>query len=108
MKIAGSENYSIISSTWCTNRSGIVLSFAIPIQVMSIDEIKEFGKQFIKAIEQSYEELLKEYFYAKTETPIISATHGGEIIMLWSFQGDDNKKTREQLKQYKIDQIKYN
>jgi hypothetical protein len=31
MKIAGSENYSVISSTWCTNRSGIVLSFAIPI-----------------------------------------------------------------------------
>lgn len=108
MKTAGNENYSIISSTWCVNRSGIILSFAIPIQVMSIDEIKEFGKQFIKAIEQPYKALLDEYFYAKTETPIISATNGGEIIMLWSFQGNDNKRTREQLKQYNIDYINYN
>lgn len=108
LKIAGETNYSIISSSWCFNRSGIALSFAISIDVMSVDEIKQFGKEFVRAVKQSYGSLIDEYFYAKTETPVIAATPQGEIIMLWSFQGEDNKQTKEKLKQSKIEEIKYN
>ena len=108
IKIAGQDNVSIISSSWCANRSGICLSFAISIQVMSIDEIQEFGKQFVKAVKQSYGNFIDEYFYAKTDSPIVSATPDGQIIMLWSFQGQDDKRTRQGLKEYKIEQIKYN
>jgi len=58
---------------------------------MSVDEIEIYGKEFMKAVNLSYKSMIQSYFYAKTETPIITATHQGEIIMMWSFQGDDNK-----------------
>jgi hypothetical protein len=50
---------------------------------------------------------LQTYFYAKTETPIITATHQGEIIMMWSFQGDNNKATRQILRDNDIKEITY-
>jgi hypothetical protein len=31
IKIASNDNVAIIDSSWCINRSGICLSFAIPI-----------------------------------------------------------------------------
>lgn len=108
VKVAGEENYAIINSSWCVNRAGITLSFAIPIQVMSVSEINDYGKEFVKAVNKSYQDLLKEYFYAKTETPIVTATPDGEIIMMWSFQGQDNKQTKSALKKLNIHEINYN
>lgn len=104
---AGQDNVSIISSSWCSNRSGICLSFAISIEVMSLDEIEQFGKQFVKAVNASYKDLLKNYFYAKTQTPVICSTDKGQIIMLWSFQGDDDKELKQLLKQNGIKEIQY-
>ena len=109
MKIkTASDNTAIIDSSWCFNRSGICLSFAISIQVMSIDEIKDFGKEFMKAVNAAHKNLLQHYFYAKTDTPIIAATPQGEIIMMWSFQGDDNKETKKELQNHNIKRIDYN
>lgn len=108
IKVAGEQNVAIISSSWCVNRSGICLSFAIPIEVLSITQIEQYGKEFMRAVNQSYQELLEEYFYEKTDSPIISATSGGQIIMMWSFQGDNNKNTKERLQSFNIKQIKYN
>lgn len=105
--ICASNNTAIIDSSWCVNRSGICLSFAIPVEVMSITEIEDFGKEFMKAVNLSYKSVLKTYFYAKTETPIITATHQGEMIMMWSFQGDNNKETRQVLSENNIKEIIY-
>lgn len=107
IKCASSENVAIIDSSWCINRAGVCLSFAIPIQVMSIDELKDYGKEFVKAINASHKDLITQYFYAKTDTPIVAATPQGEIIMMWSFQGDDNKETKQKLKEHNIKQINY-
>ena len=104
---AKEDNVAIIDSSWCVNRSGICLSFAIPIDVMSIDEIEMFGKEFMKAVDTSYKSMLQSYFYAKTDTPIITATHQGEIIMMWCFQGDNNKATKQILKDNNIKEIIY-
>lgn len=104
---ANNDNVSVIDSSWCLNRSGICLSFAISIDVMSIDEIDDFSKEFVKAINLSYKDMLNTYFYCKTETPIITATHQGEIIMMWSFQGDNNKETKKILKDNNIKEIIY-
>lgn len=104
---ASEDNVAIIDSSWCFNRSGICLSFAIPIQVMSVDEIEIYGKEFMKAVNLSYKSMIQSYFYAKTETPIITATHQGEIIMMWSFQGDDNKQTKKALADNDIKEIIY-
>ena len=106
-RYASEDNVSIIDSSWCFNRSGICLSFAIPIQVMSVDEIEIYGKEFMKAVNLSYKSMIQSYFYAKTETPIITATHQGEIIMMWCFQGDDNKETRNVLINNDIKEITY-
>lgn len=107
IKIASNDNVAIIDSSWCINRSGICLSFAIPIQVMSVDEIQDYGKEFMKAVNASHKNLIQHYFYAKTDTPIIAATSQGEIIMMWSFQGDNNKETKQELKNNNIKQINY-
>ena len=104
---ASEDNVAIIDSSWCFNRSGICLSFAIPIQVMSVDEIEIYGKEFMKAVNLSYKSIIQSYFYAKNETPIITATHQGEIIMMWSFQGDDNKQTKKALADNDIKEIIY-
>lgn len=100
------ENVALINSSWCINRSGICLSFAIPIDVLSINEITEYGKEFIRAVKESYNDLLKN-FLPKSDTPLITATPAGQIIMMWSFQGDETKELKNELKKYKIMQIKY-
>ena len=107
VKVAGEENYAIINSSWCVNRAGITLSFAISIQAMSVNDLNDYGKEFVKAVNKSYQDLLKEYFYAKTETPIVTATPDGEIIMMWSFQGQESDEIKNELKKYKIKQINY-
>ena len=101
------DNVDVIHSAWCHNRNGVCLSFAIPIQVMSVTEIKAFGDEFVRAVKESYNRLIKDYFYAKTDTPIISATDRGELIMMWSFQGDDDDSTIHALKDAGIKEVKY-
>lgn len=101
------ENISVISSAWCKNRSGVCLSFAINIDAMSITEIKEYGDEFIEAVKRSYKNILHDHFYAKTDTPVVSSTVKGEIIMMWSFQGDDDEGTISALKSAGIKEIKY-
>lgn len=100
------DNVNIISSAWCKNRSGVCLSFAITIDVMDIDEIDEFGKMFMDAVNESYGSLLETYFVAKSEKPLICATDDGELIMLWSFQADGDKAVIEELRGNKIKEIK--
>lgn len=101
------DNVDVISSSWCHNRSGVCLSFAIPTQVMSIEEIKVYGDEFVRAVKESYGRMIKDFFYAKTDTPIITATNSGELIMMWSFQGDDDDNTIHALKDAGIKEIKY-
>lgn len=101
------ENVSVISSAWCKNRSGICLSFAININAMSITEIKSYGDEFIAAVKRSYKHLINDHFYAKTDTPVVSCTVKGEIIMMWSFQGDNDDSTVNALKSARIKEIKY-
>lgn len=101
------DNVDVIHSAWCHNRSGVCLSFAIPIQVMNITEIKTFGDEFVRAVKESYKRLIKDHFYAKTETPIVSSTDRGELIMMWSFQGDDDDSTIHALKDAGIKEVKY-
>ena len=36
IRVATKEQTAVIDSSWCFNRSGICLSFAIPIEVMNI------------------------------------------------------------------------
>lgn len=108
IKIAESDdNVTLISSQWCYNRNGICLSFAVSIPVLTIDQINDLSKQFMKEIKKSYTNLLHDYFYAKMETPIITATDEGELIMMWSFQGDNDNKTKEAIKQFNIKEVQY-
>ena len=37
------DNVDVIHSAWCRNRSGVCLSFAIPVNVMSVTEINAYG-----------------------------------------------------------------
>ncbi len=101
------DNVDVISTAWCYNRSGVCLSFAIPVQVMSITDIQTYGNEFIRAVNASYRSLIRDYFYAKTETPVISSTDMGEMIMIWSFQGDDSDDTVRALKDAGIKEVKY-
>ena len=97
---------TFISSSWCINRSGICLSFAIPVQVLSINELTDYGREFVKVINSTYKSLLKN-FIAKSDTPLISATPSGEIIMIWSFQAEESNELKKELKEYKIPKIEY-
>lgn len=101
------DNVEIISSAWCQNRSGVCLSFAIRINVMSMTEIKAFGDEFIRAVKASYKRLIQDYFYAKTDTPLISSTDRGELIMIWSFQGNDDTATKNALRSAGIKKVDY-
>lgn len=101
------DNVDVIHSAWCRNRSGVCLSFAIPVNVMSVTEIDAYGQEFVKAVKASYKRLLKDYFYAKTDTPLISSTDSGEMIMIWSFQGGDDDDTVHALKDNGIKEVKY-
>ena len=101
------DNVDVIDSAWCRNKNGVCLSFAISVQVMSVDEIVAYGKEFVRAVKESYKQLLKDYFYAKTDTPIISAMDNGEMIMLWSFQGEGDDATLRALKDAGIKEVKY-
>ena len=101
------DNVDVIHSAWCRNRSGVCLSFAIPVNVMSVTEITAYGEEFVRAVQASYKKLLKDYFYSKTDTPIISAADNGEMIMMWSFQGGDDDSTLHALKDAGIKEVKY-
>ena len=101
------DNVDVISSAWCYNRSGVCLSFAIPVQVMSVTEIKAYGDEFMRAVKESYKKLLKDYFYAKSDTPILTSIDSGELIMMWSFQGGDDNTTVHALKDAGIKEVKY-
>lgn len=101
------ENVDIINSSWCRNNSGICLSFAIPVQVMSVTEFNAYGDEFVKAVKASYKKLISDFFYAKTDTPVISSTDRGEMIMIWSFQGNDNDSTVHALRDAGIMEVKY-
>lgn len=101
------DNVDIISSAWCHNRSGVCLSFAIRMDVLTVTEIKAYGDEFVRAVKASYKTLIKDYFYAKTETPLVSATDRGELIMIWSFQGEDNDTTLHALRSAGIKEVKY-
>lgn len=105
--ISSEDNESVfISASWCINRSGICLSFAIPIDVLSIDELNDYSDEFVKVIKSTYKNLLKN-FIAKSDTPLISATPSGEIIMIWSFQADESNELKKELKENKIMEIEY-
>lgn len=101
------EHVTIISSSWCRNRAGICLSFAVPVEVMDTDELSEFGKMFVDAVYEPYEDLIKKSFVPKTEMPLI-ASHDGELIMIWSFQAEDNEDLAETLRKNNIQEIDYN
>lgn len=101
------DNVDVIQSSWCRNRSGVCLSFAIPVDVMSVDEIKAYGDEFVKAVNQSYKRLIEDHFYAKTDTPIIASTNHGEMLMMWSFQGGGDDGTVHALKDAGIKEVKY-
>jgi len=89
------DNVTVISSSWCENRAGIVLSFAVPMDVLDIEEIDDYGKEFKRAVKASYKEIIDDWFVPKTPSPVVAPTTGGELIMLWSFQGDDDRDTRK-------------
>ena len=99
------DNVTLISSAWCRNRTGICLSFAVPMEVMDVDEISEFGEMFVDAVKASYGTMLSQLFGAKSAKPLVCATDGGELIMLWSFQGEDDDKTLEALDEAMVSQI---
>lgn len=101
------DNVDIISSAWCFTPAGICLSFAIRIGVMTSSDIKIYSDEFIRAVKASYKSLIRDYFYAKSDEPMVSATDRGELIMIWSFQGDDNDATKHALKTAGIKEVKY-
>ena len=41
------DNVDVIHSAWCRNRSGVCLSFAIPVNVMSVTEINTYVQEFV-------------------------------------------------------------
>ncbi len=102
---ADDDNVTVISSSWCRTKSGIILSFAVPMDVLDVDEIVDYGKEFERAVKASYKDLLNEWFAAKTGAPVVAATPGGELIMLWSFQGEDDKETERAVKEAEIEEI---
>ena len=101
------DNVTVISSAWCRNRAGACVSFAVPIMVMDLGEIADFGGQFRETVEDAYGDMLEEKFSPKTDDPIVCATPAGEMIMMWSFQGDDDDDTVGTLRSHRIDEIKY-
>lgn len=100
------EHVTIISSSWCKNRSGICLSFAVPVDVMDTDQLSEFGDMFVDAVYEPYGKMIKESFIPKTEKPLI-ASHDGELIMIWSFQADNNQDIIDTLMKNNIQEINY-
>lgn len=104
---SGDENVSMISSSWCRTKAGICLTFGISIEVLSVDEIAEFGKEFVRAVKKSYGKMLKEHFYSKSDSPLVSPTPKGEIIMIWTFVGNDDKETEKMLLDEGIEEIEY-
>ncbi len=100
------DNVTVISSCWCRNRTGICLSFAVQMDVMDVDDISEFCKMFMQAVDASYKSLISQYFMAKSTKPLVCATDSGELVMLWSFQGDDDKATADAIKESGIIEIK--
>ena len=97
----------VMSVAWCKNHSGICLQFAIPLEVMDVESVAELGKQLMKAIGSAYGELIDNDFLPITKCPIVCTTAGGELVLLWSFQGVDDKATRDALKKSNVEQIKY-
>lgn len=107
IRMASGDGTTLISSIWCVNRAGICLSFAVSIDVMDTVEIGQFGKSFEDAVNESFSDILKTYFIAKSSHPLVCCTDDGELIMLWSFQGDDDEDTRAVMKDNGIKEIKY-
>lgn len=101
------DNVTVISAAWCRNRAGACVSFAVPIMVMDLGEIADFGGQFRETVEDAYGNMLEEKFSPKTEDPIVCSTPAGELIMMWSFQGDGDDDTVGTLRNFRIDEIKY-
>ena len=101
------DNVTVISAAWCMNRAGVCVSFAVPIMVMDLGEIADFGAQFRETVEDAYGNMLEEKFSPKTEDPIVCSTPAGELIMMWSFQGDGDDETVGMLRNFRIDEIKY-
>lgn len=97
----------VISAAWCKNHSGICLQFAIPLEVMDVESVAELGEQLMETIGSAYGELIGNDFLATTKCPIVCTTTGGELVLLWSFQGVDDKATRDALKKNNVEQIKY-
>ena len=101
------DNVTVISAAWCRNRSGVCVSFAVPIDVMGTGELLEFGNLFKDTVMDAYGDMLKEMFISKTDDPLVSATHGGELIMLWSFQGENDESTLKSIRNHRIQEIDY-
>ena len=101
------DDVTVISAAWCRNRAGVCLSFAVPIMVMDLGEIAEFGEQFRETVDEAYGNMIEERFSPKTTDPIVCSTPVGELIMMWSFQGDDDDETVGTLRSFRIDEIKY-
>lgn len=101
------DEVTLISSAWCVTKGGLQLSFAVPIDVMDVDEICTFGKMFVDAVNESYGDMIKQYFISKSETPIVCSTDGGETLMMWTFSAEDTDEVRGALKGNGIHYIKY-
>lgn len=84
----------------------ICLSFAFPVGVTSVDEIKSLGEMLMEFVKEQYSDLILGFFLAKSESPLVFGK-GEEVYMIWSFSGTADKKTLAALKKFKIKEVKY-
>ena len=108
LRVAKEKESEYIDSTWCLISGGITLSFAIAVDVMDVDGIADFGKQFEKAVKKSWSSLLKRCgFEPKTGSPLLSPTNLGELVMIWAFSCEDTDQNRKEMRESGIREISY-
>lgn len=104
--VIANNNTIIVDSSYTKSKGGIIVSFAFPVGANEIEIIVELGKMFVEYIQKDFGKMLSDFFFAKTQSPVVFSK-GEELFMVWAFVARDDEKALKEIKKRKIKEISY-